>query len=232
MRFRLVYEGPVRSVNRDAPDDKPDYMALHKHEMRVKFHAQLKRLWEVNKFLRETTVQAGNWPLMNIAKAGVAHWGSTKPEIPLRDAVGRQHPGLNGFRFVPLVLDQLQMLCALNILFLRTDSPEYRDGKGSVLSAGDLDNRIKTVIDALRPPKNPNEYVGRDNQAIVPGDGEDPLYCLLEDDNQVSHLSVEADRLLGPVSENAKADLSWAHVVITAELRPYHVTTLNLGLSS
>ncbi len=53
-----------------------------------------------------------------------------------------------GYRFVPLVREEISLLCSVGILFLRRDIP------GSLLSAGDIDNRIKTVIDTLRRPRN------------------------------------------------------------------------------
>ena len=119
-----------------------------------------------------------------------------------------------GYRFIPLVLERFSLLCSLKILFLRRDIP------GKVISAGDIDNRVKTLIDALRMPKSPNELVDDD---VKPRPGEVPFFCLLEDDTQVSGFSVETDTLLDP-----EADDKTAKLVITVELRPYYVTTLNL----
>ena len=114
-----------------------------------------------------------------------------------------------GYRFVPLVRDEISLLCSLSILFLRRDIP------GSALSAGDIDNRIKTVIDALRRPRHANELVGSE----TPAAGEDPFFCLLEDDSQVSHLEVETDTLLDPPTDD-RSDDSRARLVVTVELRP------------
>jgi hypothetical protein len=78
-------------------------------------------------------------------------------------------------------------------LFLRRDIP------GSAIGAGDLDNRIKTLIDTLRRPLNANKARGNE----MPAEGEDPFYCLLEDDRLVSHLEVETDTLLDtPTGDN------------------------------
>jgi hypothetical protein len=232
VKFRLIYSGPVRSINRDATPDRPDYMALHKHAIRSEFHKQLKRLWQVNKFLSEHKVIPSLWPEIasdSISKMG-ARWGGKSPdEIPLWEAIARQHPGLNGFRFVPLVSERLHLLCALDILFLRWDGPDQTGGQGQIVSAGDLDNRIKTIIDALRPPKVPNEYVGKDQEQIRPQADQAPMYCLMEDDNQVSHLTVEADRLL-ELPEKAYGDAAWATVIIGIELRTYYPTQFNLSL--
>jgi hypothetical protein len=53
MRFRLYYEGPLRPTQRDPINDQKDPLAPHKHDIRRAFHDQMKRLWTVNRFLRE-----------------------------------------------------------------------------------------------------------------------------------------------------------------------------------
>jgi hypothetical protein len=61
------------------------------------------------------------------------------------------------------------IFCALNILFLRRDAP------GKVVSGdGDLDNRLKTLFDALRVPNT------ADGLPSPPEDGFNPVFCLLE----------------------------------------------------
>lgn len=52
---------------------------------------------------------------------------------------------------------------------------------------GDIDNRLKTLFDALRLPNQTNELVGYDN----PAPDENPFFCLLEDDSLITHVSVE-----------------------------------------
>ncbi|GAB4225394.1 MAG: hypothetical protein Kow0032_01140 [Methyloligellaceae bacterium] len=94
-----------------------------------------------------------------------------------------------------------------------------------MISAGDLDNRIKTLIDALRRPRSKNELV---EQHQNPGKGEDPFYCLLEDDDQVSALTVETDTLLDPPNDDEN-DLRKVKIVVAVELKPYLVTMFNLS---
>ena len=53
MRFRLSYEGPLRPSQRDPIRDAADPLSSHKQDIRKVFHGQLKRLWTVNRFLRE-----------------------------------------------------------------------------------------------------------------------------------------------------------------------------------
>jgi hypothetical protein len=122
---------------------------------------------------------------------------------------------------VPLVREDISLLCSLNILFLRRDIP------GSVITAGDLDNRIKTLVDTLRRPMSIQEL--RSN--LQPAAGEDPFFCLLEDDHLVTHLSVETDALLDPPIGNAEDNRREVKLIITVELKPNDVTMFNLGFA-
>lgn len=222
MKFRLTYEGELRPTGNDPINNQRDPLAVHKHSIRREFHCQLKHLWATDRYLCNSRVWpqdwATEWP------AADAQWARLAPDahemVPLKDAIACQFHEY-GYRFVPLVLERFSLLCSLNILFLRRDIP------GSVISAGDIDNRIKTIIDALRRPRNQTELVGED---VAPRDGEDPFFCLLEDDKQVSHFSVETDTLLDPPN-NDDADQRKAKLIITVELRPYYVTMLNLNFS-
>jgi hypothetical protein len=98
------------------------------------------------------------------------------------------------FAFLPIVSDAIawNTTAELDVLFLRPEAP------GSVVKyRGDLDNRIKALIDGLRMPDNNTELPDYD----TPGDGENPFYCLLQDDRLITRLSVTADRLLAPASD-------------------------------
>ncbi len=194
-------------------------MAEHKHSIRSDFHVQLGRLWETNKFLKEHRVDprpsAQNRPPADIG----AQWGvDDDKKVSMREYVANLHQR-DGYRFVPLVRKDIALLCSLKVLFLRHDGP------GAVLHAGDIDNRIKTLIDALRMPST-QELRGNE----IPKDGEDPFFVLMEDDSQVTHLEVETDRLLDP-PRNIKADLADVRLVITVEVRPYDVTMFNLSFA-
>ncbi|HZO42622.1 MAG TPA: hypothetical protein VFE97_25630 [Methylomirabilota bacterium] len=55
---------------------------------------------------------------------------------------------LGEFWFVPLISQRAGLIVELDVLFLRPQLP------GAVVSSGgDLDNRIKTLLDALRIPE-------------------------------------------------------------------------------
>jgi hypothetical protein len=59
---------------------------------------------------------------------------------------------------------------------------------------GDIDNRIKGMLDALRMPSK--SEIGSAN--LSPQQGEAPFFTLLEDDALVTSPSVETDYLLEP----------------------------------
>jgi hypothetical protein len=62
----------------------------------------------------------------------------------------------------------------------------------------DIDNRTKTLLDALRCPQNEHE-VGEN----TPRDA-GPIYTLLDDDHLVTKLSVNTSHLLSDIPFNAK----------------------------
>lgn len=95
---------------------------------------------------------------------------------------------VGGRKFLPLIRNSLALQCALKIIFLRKEEP------GKVYQGGDLDNRIKTLFDALSVPNS--DQIEEDSAV------RDPIYCLLENDCLISGPSVETHRLLSrPDSE-------------------------------
>ena len=123
---------------------------------------------------------------------------------------------LYGWNFVPLVTEELNLICGLDILFLRPSAP------GQLVSGGDLDNRLKTLVDALRIPEANERYAAR-----VPDDADEkPFYCLLSDDKLITKVSVETDQLLESVGSGANADD--VRLVITVRLRPYEMQLGNM----
>ena len=222
MKFRLTYNGELRPTQREPIDNQRNPLAAHKHQVRRRFHKQLKHLWATDRFLSRYQISPENPNIGTNRKAAAdsmyAMWAPSEDELkPLVDVVAARHAKL-GYRFVPLVTEYFDLLCSLHILFLRHDVP------GSAIQAGDIDNRIKTLIDALRIPNNQAELVGDD---ASPRDDEDPFFCLLQDDNQVSGFSVETDTLLEP--PDGGSDDRNVKIVVTVELRPYFATPFNLS---
>ena len=222
MKFRLTYNGELRPTQREPIDDQRNPLAAHKHQVRREFHKQLKHLWATDRFLSRYQISPENPNIGTNRKPAAdsmyAMWAPSEDELkPLVDVVAARHAKLD-YRFVPLVTEYFDLLCSLHILFLRHDVP------GSAIQAGDIDNRIKTLIDALRIPNNQAELVGDD---ASPKDDEDPFFCLLQDDNQVSGFSVETDTLLEP--PDGRSDDRNVKIVVTVELRPYFATQFNLS---
>ncbi len=115
---------------------------------------------------------------------------------PLKTIRWHLNPGMSGIRksvgaftFAPLVSEYFYITAELDILFLRPEPP------GSILTqGGDIDNRLKTLFDALRVAQTDSEIPPKDK----PGQDEDPLLCVLEDDNLITKVTVKTDRLLIP----------------------------------
>jgi len=117
----------------------------------------------------------------------------------------------SGYRFVPLVIEQWNVSCAIDILFLR------RDATRSVVHGGDIDNRLKTLFDATKVPANANELGGY----LTPAGDEDPFYCLLEDDKLITEVQVTTDALLAPSTPTA------VKLIIRVNVRPFQLSELN-----
>ena len=155
MQFRLTYEGPLPATQNSGQDgDKPSRAKL-KHSIRKVFHRQLGRLWEQRQFL---------------SRLYEPHHGKHGSYV---DDLVRAHAAYD-FDWAPLATEADEIDCRLDVLLLRPGMP------GGVINAGDIDNRLKTLFDALRKPKNRNE-VGD----AKPEDGESPFYVLLEDDSKI-----------------------------------------------
>lgn len=123
--------------------------------------------------------------------------------VHLRKQIDEKEPratfiSIGQFNFVPLISEKLSHVAELHITFLTPEEP------GRVITqGGDLDNRLKTLLDALRCPKNSSELPG----GAKPAADEVPFFCLLEDDMLVSALSVTTDRLLRPGEKAANVVL-------------------------
>lgn len=198
MEFRLLYSGQLLGASRN------ETRADHKHAIRRVFHKQLKRLWETNPHLKDrarhtVTVQVGNGEQKTI---------STLDKTADRFRVG-------DYRCFPLATAELELVCGLNILFLRHDQP----GK-TLIQSGDIDNRLKTLFDALRRPLSTEEVSG------PPTADENPLFCLLEDDKLITDLSVTTDLLLEP-----NADVNDVRLIITVRVRPTNATWENVDFA-
>ncbi|MDE1955329.1 MAG: hypothetical protein KGJ03_06385 [Betaproteobacteria bacterium] len=146
----------------------------HKHDLRRVFHHQLRMLWQ-------------RQALRDIAEV---IYVSSDPSAPHGSLI---RPAM-GFRFAPLVAASLHAVAEIKIMLMRPEAP------GNLITqGGDVDNRLKTLFDALTMPRHANQLP----PGVNPTPEEEPFFCLLEDDNLITSLQVRTEHLLEPgVSPN------------------------------
>ncbi len=169
--------------------------ARDKHAIRRELHKQLAALWKHPPLSHHADVLLADPPIL--AKVSVIQTVAS-------------------FKFAPLVSSRLGLFAELALALLRPHLPGALIAEG-----GDIDNRLKTLLDALRMPKNRSEIPSGNS----PQAGEDPFFCLLEDDGLVTSLSVSTDRLLEP-------DIRTSEVLLLIRVRTkaYYMTYANIGL--
>lgn len=164
---------------------------VDKQVLRRAFHPQLKDLW-------------GRVPLVHQAE------NFLHKDYEL--SVIRE---INGWAFSSVISKSLHLVADLDITILRPEEPGAIVTKG-----GDIDNRLKTLLDALSIPK-PDQIPTED----APRTDEAPLHCLLEDDNLITGLRVSVDRFLGV------QDPSEVLAIILVDISATRGTLENLELS-
>ena len=159
------------------PEDKAG--ADLKHRIRQQFHPQLRALWTEEPVLKPLGMGDLN--------------GRTQI-----DAIADEY-SQHGFRFVPLVRRANSHGCRLDILMLLRNEPKIMSGFG----AGDLDNRVKTLMDGLRMPTHQRSEFGTAADT-GPSAEENPFFCLFDDDQVVYEIAIATDRLLAPIRPDQK----------------------------
>jgi hypothetical protein len=204
MEFRLTYQGELLASNSGGRDTRPAHKD-YKHVLRRHFHPQIKKVFEITPFLNTGT------------PSGPQMGGYVESNLPPyeKKAVADKHKRY-GWTFLPLVTEELKLSCWLDVLFLR------RQPRGSVWNHGDIDNRLKTLFDSLQIPDANQGY-----DSVVPSDGETPFYCLLQDDNLISKVTVETDQLLQDL--DTPPSVHDARLIITVRLQPYEFTFGNIA---
>jgi len=189
-----------------------------KHKMRQHFHRQLAELWKKDATL---ALFATGKEVHEDNSTGI------RTEETRMDKIAKRFVVAN-YRFLPLVTDELKMLCHLDILFFRREEPGHLVVKPKDVYGGDLDNRMKVLFDALRVPCDVHELPLR--SAPDPENKELPFfYCLLEDDSLISKLQVESVTLLDPPKAREEKDV---RLVIKVTTRVTTLTIGNLGFLS
>jgi hypothetical protein len=167
--------------------------AQHKEDIRQAFHPQLRELWTHD-------------PL------------SIHPDYLLPDpAEGRLSVLMEvGDRvYAPLVSNRPCLLAELDILMLRPEP-----SGGIVTSGGDIDNRLKTLFDALGMPTQKQDIAPN----AMPSSHEALAYTLLEDDSLIARVNVDTDRLLAAPAPD------YVRLIIRVSLRARRRLWANMNL--
>jgi len=125
-------------------------------------------------------------------------WMET-PYPSLRSPADSLCTELDGWRFFPLASALRGEVVELRVTML---SPA-KIGAHLITHGGDIDNRLKTLFDALRMPREKGELPRGDR----PGEGEDPFFCVMSDDSLITEVSVSTKRLLTPAASRANVKL-------------------------
>jgi hypothetical protein len=199
VEFTLFYRGALPAQRKATREDK--------HEIRRYFHHQLEELWSHTPLYQHFDLIDPDFKPPAPAGAIVVDSNEDKPRLVKK-------VGGNEYAFV--VSDKIALVAELTITFLRPETPG-----GLMDENGDLDNRIKTLLDGLKVPNSKN---------ALPTDGSlekdpKPLYCLLEDDRFITSLNIKSDRLLAP-----DVPSHWVVLLIHVRTRTTLGSVYNLGL--
>lgn len=206
MKFTLTFQGDLPPTGNKSKSPKK------KSEVRRHISSQLDELWHVHPALQRLIANRlvprtggvltdeehhSNPTIDQRAPAGPG-------DLDLCASIAVTNPTHGTVNFRPLVRRSLALTCSLSILFMRKEEAGsvYMRGRGAY---GDLDNRIKTVLDALTVPPI--------DQSV---DGGLPfMYALLEDDALVTALNIQTRRLLNAPGTSA----SHVNLVIEVDVR-------------
>ena len=165
--------------------------AKDKHKIREYLYPQMKKLWDIK-------------PLNHLKEVFLT---SERPLSVLKE--------VDGVVFAPLVSSVLKFICQLDITILWPEEPGVISKFG-----GDIDNRLKTLFDALQCPDinqiKPVKQSFADKQ---------PFFCLLENDKLITSVNIHTHTLL--CSKN-KADVS---VLIHVMVKATELMMKTIGLS-
>lgn len=216
MKFRLTYDGELKAAGNN------NRRLNEKWAIRKALAPQIRELRQTHPALRGTKIFTERPRSLN--PHGEQKVRIDEPAMPPYDF--REEIVRGDRRFLPLVRKSLNLVCTLDILFMRKDEPGE-----IVLQGGDIDNRLKTLFDALsvpnaqdvRPgdiPRNPEAHA-----SVLPPHDAVPLECLLESDSLISGFTVTTDRLLTAPD----ASPSTVHLVVGVTVSVTRITDANIG---
>jgi hypothetical protein len=222
VKFTLHYDGPLPSSGNKAKTEAV-------WEIRTKLHPQFQDLWSSHPALRRVEDDRRFPKRGGAALVQVHHQYPGPARTPLlAEIVGEdltvnlenQGPGeiidlcepieKFGAWFRPLVRESYALHCGLKVVFLRKEPP------GKIYQGGDVDGRIKTLVDALTMPRHIEQVLAKNKSS-------EPVFCLLEDDSLVSGFEVESERLLGDQSNST----DYVRLTIEVDVRVRQATIYN-----
>lgn len=127
--------------------------------------------------------------------------------------LGRQ---IDEFEYIPLISDRISLRAEIDLLLLSSSLP------GGLLHGGDIDNRLKTLFDAMSVPAS-QQQIPKSASADI----DKRVFCLLDDDRLVTRLTVSNDRLL-TTKECSR------EIIALIQVRPiaFRVTFANISITS
>jgi hypothetical protein len=205
VKFTLGYDGPLSATTQS------DNRTKEKHDIRKALSFQLAQLWAEEPALASRMKKFKDFQTATFVKDRIVLAGRS-PKSKVRPHYSAYKFHLNGFCFVPLVTAHNNLFCELNVLLLRSGDPGH-----VVRRNGDLDNRIKTLFDALRMPHDIQELGG------VTPENDQPVFCLLEDDCLITKITVATQRRLRQSGERT----TWVNMQIGVNVVARKITDYN-----
>ena len=200
MEFTLRYVGPIPSGNRGI------------HKIRIAFDEQLADLWARDLRLKDVDqTQIRRFVRSDRFPYDVRQQEKQEKVRPTPDGVHGYHE-VRGVRFVPLVTRWRYLRCELAVRLHRYEGDLHTGGV--LYHGGDLDNKAKALIDALRMPMGPRD---------LPSNVSHPrplFFCVLEDDRLVTKLTLESRNRLGP--RPRKREMTNLDVDVDIRIFPVH----------
>jgi len=170
---------------------KSNASAKDTHYIREYLHPQIKRLWDTEQFRFCQSELLNPLGALSVLKE------------------------IDGFTFAPLVFQVLKLICQLDITILWPEEQGVISAHG-----GDIDNRLKTLFDALQCTDTNQIQPIKERFA-----DKHPFFCLLEDDKLITSVNVKTHTLL---RSEKKTDVSvLIHVII--EPVPFMMGTIGLS---
>jgi len=153
---------------------------IDKHKIRKDFHNQLERLW--------------NMPPLDYSKEQLLSGVDDAGHINIIKPIG-------GVKFASLICKKLYLYTLLDITLLWPDVP------GKIINTGDIDNRLKTLFDALSCPDENQMQQIKKKESFT----NNTFHCLLEDDKLIQSVNIKTHTWLNSSNSNVLAIIHVAH---------------------